>query len=90
MSRQPAELDAHPTLDNHPPAGPPSTRGSISASPDPGLVPEPRRALVRRAHRAQAQARDARRGQQLNADIGSSSDHWNDDPVPYVWTKDSR
>ena len=51
------------------------------------LVAEPRRALVRRAHQQVAPPRHPPLRQRLAASIRTWTQHWNDEPKPFVWHK---
>jgi hypothetical protein len=63
----------------------PPIRAALHA--DLKLVVKPRRALVRRAHNEEAQARRAPLSPPTQQDIRAWIDSWNQDPKPFVWTK---
>ena len=91
----PADLDVHVIVDNyvdpqdpgHPTlaAPPPPLHPALHA--DLQLVAEPRRAVVRRAHRPWLRRGTHRSVRELVASIRTWITNWNDNPKPFVWHK---
>ena len=91
----PDDLEVHLILDNYAThktpaiqswlAAPPALR--LALHPDLGVVAEPRRALVRRAHRRKPRRGTHRTVAALNTDIRAWITTWNENPRPYVWVK---
>ncbi len=91
----PAELDVHLILDNYSTHKTPAISKWLAAHPRFVLHFTPTSGswlnLVERWF-AELTARKLRRGahrnvKELNADIHAWTDHWNEDPKPYVWVK---
>ena len=91
----PEHLDVHLIVDNYSTHKTPAVQRWLhppppvhdALHPDLQLVDEPRRALVRRAHRQVAAPRHPPLGRELVASIRTWIERWNDDPKPYVWHK---
>jgi hypothetical protein len=92
----PAKLDVHLILDNYATYKRPQINkwlavhpASSSTSRSQRQEDQPRRALLRRADRAQTQARPPLR-RRLNTDIEDWIDHWNESPTPLRMGQDHR